>query len=91
MLPCAQMPLADAANGESSAEQALIGQSQRESAFPAGPSNLSLPQFSHYVFAPFQVPGANADHGDRLGNMPNSELEAQKKLLQHQIEVPSVH
>ncbi len=90
MLPQAQRPLAYAANGESSREQAFIGQSQQESAFHAGPSNLSLPQFSHCIFVPFQVPGANANYGDRLGSVPNSELEAQKKLLEHQIEVPSV-
>ncbi|OAY44580.1 ERAD-associated E3 ubiquitin-protein ligase HRD1B [Manihot esculenta] len=79
-LPQAQRPLADAANGESNR-----GQSQRESAFH-GPSNLSMPQFPH-VFVPFQVPGANANSGDMLGSIPSSELEAQKKLIQHQIEV----
>ncbi|KAJ9185569.1 hypothetical protein P3X46_005187 [Hevea brasiliensis] len=87
LLPQAQRPLAYAANGESSQDQAFIGQSQQESAFHAGPSNLSLPQFSHCIFVPFQVPGANANYGDRLGSVPNSELEAQKKLLEHQIEV----
>ncbi|KAF2288044.1 hypothetical protein GH714_004062 [Hevea brasiliensis] len=45
LLPQAQRPLADAANGESSREQAFIGQSQWKSEFHAGPSNLSLPQF----------------------------------------------
>ncbi|KAJ9179762.1 hypothetical protein P3X46_008093 [Hevea brasiliensis] len=87
LLPQAQRPLADAANGEPSREQAFIGQSQWKSEFHAGPSNLSLPQFPHYVFVPVLVPGANANYGDMLGSIPNSELEAQKKFLQQQIEV----
>lgn len=49
-----------------------------------------MPQFPH-VFVPFQVPGANANSGDMLGGIPSSELEAQKKLIQHQIEVSPIY
>lgn len=87
LLPQAQRPLADAPNRESSGEQAFMEQSQPQSSIHAGPSNLPLPQFPHYVFVPFQVPGANATYGERLGSIPNSGLEVQKKLLQHQIEL----
>ncbi|KDP21781.1 hypothetical protein JCGZ_00568 [Jatropha curcas] len=87
LLPQAQRPLADGTNRESSGEQAFMGQSHPHSAIHAGPSNLPQPQFSNYVFVPFRVPGANATHGERLDTIPNSELEAQKKLLQRQIEV----
>ncbi|EEF42344.1 protein binding protein, putative [Ricinus communis] len=83
LLPQAQRPLADPTGGE----QAFVGQSQPQPAFHAGPSNLTLPQFPQCVFVPFQVPNDSGAQGERLGNMPNCELEAQKKFLQYQIEV----
>ncbi|XP_020421447.1 uncharacterized protein LOC109949734 [Prunus persica] len=76
--------MTDSANTESS------GVSHPQLATPGGPSNLSSPQFPHYMFVPFEVPGANVAYGERLGGDPNitaSQLEAQKKFLQHQIEI----
>ncbi|XP_050224073.1 ERAD-associated E3 ubiquitin-protein ligase HRD1B-like [Mercurialis annua] len=83
LLPQPQKPLADSTSGE----PAVIGQSHSQPAFHAEPSNSSLPQFPSYVFVPLQVPGGSGIQGEGLGSTPNSELEAQKELLQQQIEV----
>ncbi|KAL6291809.1 hypothetical protein ACE6H2_009319 [Prunus campanulata] len=83
-LPRVQRQMADSANTGSS------GVSHPQLVTPGGPSNLSSPQFPHYMFVPFEVPGANVAYEERLGGDPNitaSQLEAQKKFLQHQIEI----
>ncbi|WCJ27802.1 ERAD-associated E3 ubiquitin-protein ligase HRD1A [Euphorbia peplus] len=85
LLPQAQRPLADTGSNESGGQ--WTRQSPLQPNLDAGSSNLSLPQSPQYVFVPFQVPGAFATHGEGLGSIPNSDLEAQKKLLQNQIEV----
>ncbi|CAB4302178.1 unnamed protein product [Prunus armeniaca] len=79
-LPQVQRQMADSANTESS------GVSHPQLATPGG--NLSSPQFPHYMFVPFEVP--DVAYEERLGGDPNitaSQLEAQKKFLQHQIEI----
>ncbi|KAK4572307.1 hypothetical protein RGQ29_030657 [Quercus rubra] len=84
-----QKTSADSTNTESSGT-AFIGQPQQQFAIPAGPSNLPFPQSPHCIFVPFQTPGANVTYGDRFGsnlNIPDSQLEAQKKFLSNQIEV----
>ncbi|XP_020412123.1 ERAD-associated E3 ubiquitin-protein ligase HRD1B isoform X1 [Prunus persica] len=81
-LPQVQRQMADSANTESS------GVLHPQLATPGGPSNLSSPQFPHYMFVPFEVP--DVAYEERLGGDPNitaSQLEAQKKFLQHQIEI----
>lgn len=72
----------------SSVEQTSVG--SREYVVPGGSSNLSFPLFPHSVFVPFQLDGASVNSGNRLGvdiNIPDSQLEMQRKFLQHQIEV----
>ncbi|XP_023888285.1 ERAD-associated E3 ubiquitin-protein ligase HRD1B [Quercus suber] len=89
VLPQVQKTSADSANTESSGP-AFIGQPQQQFAIPGGPSNLPFPQSPHCIFVPFQTPGANVTYGDRFGsnlNIPDSQLEAQKKFLSNQIEV----
>lgn len=89
VLPQVQKTSADSANTESSGP-AFIGQPQQQFAIPGGPSNSPFPQSPHCIFVPFQTPGANVTYGDRFGsnlNIPDSQLEAQKKLLSNQIEV----
>ncbi|XP_068315813.1 uncharacterized protein [Pyrus communis] len=84
-LPQVQRHMVDSSNTESSGE-ACSGQSQPQLAAPGGPAKLSFSQFPPYVF----VPGANVAYGERSGSDPNltaSQLEAQKKFLQHQIEL----
>ncbi|CAB4271739.1 unnamed protein product [Prunus armeniaca] len=79
-LPQVQRQMADSANTESS------GVSHPQLATPGG--NLSSPQYPHYMFVPFEVP--DVAYEERLGGDPNitaSQLEAQKKFLQHQIEI----
>ncbi|XP_021279048.1 ERAD-associated E3 ubiquitin-protein ligase HRD1B-like [Herrania umbratica] len=88
VLPQAYGPSADSTKVESSGERTFIGQQQF--AIPGGHANLSFPQFPHCVFVPFQLPGANGNSGEGLGsyqNIPDSQLEAQKKIIQQKIEV----
>ncbi|GAV77851.1 zf-RING_2 domain-containing protein [Cephalotus follicularis] len=88
VLPHANRPLADSTL-ESGGEQASIRQPQ-QSAFTGGPANISFPQFPHPVFVPFHSCDVNVNYGERSGsnhNIPPSQLEAQKKFLQQQIEV----
>ena len=85
--PKASGPLADSTKVESSGESTSIGQ---QFTFPGGQSNLSFPQFPHCVFVPFQLPGANGNSGEGSSgnqNIPDSQLEAQKKIIQQRIEV----
>ncbi|XWS71354.1 hypothetical protein CRYUN_Cryun03dG0131500 [Craigia yunnanensis] len=88
ILPKAYGPLADSTKVDSSGERTSIGQEQF--AIPGGHANLSFPQFPHCVFVPFQLPGANGNSGEGSGsnqNIPDSQLEAQKEIIQQRIEV----
>lgn len=87
LLPQVQRPLADSTNMEPSGDQGVGGQPRLQFSIQGGPSNLTLPQLPHCVFVPFQAPGACVYQGERACSTPNSELEAQKNFLQHQIEV----
>ncbi|KAM7463570.1 hypothetical protein LguiA_031691 [Lonicera macranthoides] len=72
-------------NGEGTSS----GQSQEhhQFSFPGVTTNLPFAQFSHSAF----VPGSNTNYGELLSSnlsmIPDSQLETQKKILQHQIEV----
>ncbi|CAL1374369.1 unnamed protein product [Linum trigynum] len=73
-------------------EVGVDGQSHAQFQFHAGPSNMpSLPQGSPVMFVPFQAAGgSNVNVRDRLsdlGGLSSSEMEAQRKFLQSQIEV----
>ncbi|XP_022729986.1 ERAD-associated E3 ubiquitin-protein ligase HRD1B-like isoform X2 [Durio zibethinus] len=88
LLPKAYGSLADSTKVESSGESTSIGQQQF--AIPGGHANLSFPQFPHCVFGTFQLPGASGSLGEGFGsnqNIPDSQLEAQEKIIQQQIEV----
>lgn len=78
--------MADTTNMEPSGDQGVVGQPRLQFSIQGGPSNLTLPQLPHCVFVPFQA-GACVYRGERACSTPDSELEAQKKFLQHQIEV----
>ncbi|KAH1090737.1 hypothetical protein J1N35_017994 [Gossypium stocksii] len=89
VLPGSYAPLADTMKVEHSAESPSIGHQQF--AIPGGQSNLPFPQFPNCVFVPFQLPGANGDSGGGGSgsnqNISDSQLEAQKKIIEQQIEV----
>ncbi|KAB1205531.1 E3 ubiquitin-protein ligase synoviolin [Morella rubra] len=88
VVPQAQGTLADPANREPNGEPSSVGQSQQQFAISGGPANLSVPQFPHCVFVPFQAPAINATYGERFGsnpNIPDTQLDTQKKFLRHQI------
>lgn len=66
------------------------GQSQEQFVPPSGPVNMSLPRLPGYAFVPFQTAGADMTQGERFGSDPklsDSQLKAQRELLEHQIEV----
>ncbi|KAG5224402.1 ERAD-associated E3 ubiquitin-protein ligase HRD1B [Salix suchowensis] len=87
LVPQAQRPLADTTtNMEPSGNQGVAGQPQLQFSVQGGPSNLTLPQPPHSVSVLFEAPGAGVYQGERASSTPNSELEAQKRLLQNQIE-----
>ncbi|XP_022756069.1 ERAD-associated E3 ubiquitin-protein ligase HRD1B-like [Durio zibethinus] len=88
VLPKAYRPLADSTKVESSGEKTSIGQQQF--AIPGGRANLSFPQFPHCVFVPFQLSGASGNSVSNQ-NIPDSQLEAQSKVIQQQIEVLQRH
>lgn len=86
-LPKAYVPLAESSKVESSGESTSVGQ---QFPIPGGHANSSFPQFANCVFVPFQVPGANGNSGEGSSNnqnIPDSQVEAQKKNIQQQIEV----
>ena len=81
--------MADTTNMEPSGNQGVSGQPQQQFSIQGGPSNLNLPQPPHCVSVLFETPGARVYQGELASSTPNSELEAQKRLLQNQIEVSS--
>ncbi|PPD91332.1 hypothetical protein GOBAR_DD11732 [Gossypium barbadense] len=89
VLPGSYAPLADTMKVEHSGESPSIGHQQF--AIPGGQSNLPFPQFPNCVFVPFQLPGANGNSGGGGSgsnqNISDSQLEAQKKIIEQQIEV----
>ncbi|KAF9661292.1 hypothetical protein SADUNF_Sadunf19G0052900 [Salix dunnii] len=87
LVPQAQRPLADTTNMEPSGNQGVSGQPQLQFSIQGGPSNLTLPQPPHSFSVLFEAPGAHVYQGESTSSTPNSELEAQKRLLQNQIEV----
>lgn len=50
-------------------------------------SETTLNQFPHYAMAPNQFPHFNSGFGD--GSSSESQLDLQRKLIEHQIEVLS--
>lgn len=91
VLPGSYVPLADTMKVEHSGESTSIGQQQF--AIPGGQANLPFPQFPNCVFVPFQLPAANGNSGGGSGsnqNSSDSQLEAQKKIIEQQIEVSFV-
>ncbi|XVF47080.1 hypothetical protein PTKIN_Ptkin03bG0080000 [Pterospermum kingtungense] len=84
VLPQPYGPSGDSSSGE----RTFIGQQQF--AVAGAHANLSFLQFPHCVFVPFQLPGVNGNSGEGSGsnqNILDSQLEAQKKIIQQQIEV----
>ncbi|KAH9783990.1 ERAD-associated E3 ubiquitin-protein ligase HRD1A [Citrus sinensis] len=89
VLPHANRPLGDYTSVELGQEQASAGQPQ-QFVNPGGSATFSFPQFPQSVFVPFQTPDANLIGGERLPstqNTPVSQLEAQRKFIENQIEV----
>lgn len=86
LLPQAHKPLTDAIN---TASGSASGLPQQQFINPEGDVNMPVPQFFPTVFVPYQVPETNVASGGRLGceqTSSGTQLEAQKKFLQCQIE-----
>ncbi|KAL1355613.1 hypothetical protein AAHE18_05G125900 [Arachis hypogaea] len=89
LLPLVQMSLGESINTGLNEEQASSEQAQKPLVFPGGPI-VSFPQMGHFHLFPSQTHPVPANHGMEFGvypNMPSSHLEAQRKLLQYQIEI----
>ncbi|MCI11880.1 E3 ubiquitin-protein ligase synoviolin-like, partial [Trifolium medium] len=70
-------------------EQASSQQAQKQFHIPGGPANVPLPPMGHFHFLPSQPHVTLFNYGEGFGNDPNIQslqLEANKKLLQQQIE-----
>lgn len=91
LLPQADKSLADSSGADSGGERASSGQTQQHQfATIGGPSNFSFSQLPQSPFIPFQTPGLNVNHAQNLvsnPNIPDSQLEGQRKFIQQQIEV----
>ncbi|KAJ4721007.1 E3 ubiquitin ligase [Melia azedarach] len=88
VLPQPYGPSGDSTSMESGGEQASAGQ-QQQFVNPGGPATSSFLQFPPSVFVPLDMPGI-LTHGERLQSAqttPTSQLEARKKIIEHQIEV----
>ncbi|GMJ00849.1 homolog of yeast Hrd1 [Hibiscus trionum] len=87
VLPKAHGSLTDSAKVESNGASTSTGE---QFGIPGGQANMSSPQSPHYAFVPFQLPFANGYSGEASSgntNVTDSHLEAQKKIIQQQIEV----
>ncbi|GAU18926.1 hypothetical protein TSUD_229160 [Trifolium subterraneum] len=75
-------------------EQASSQQAQQQFHIPGGPANVSFPPMGHFHFIPSQPHMTLLNYGEGFGNDPNIQslqLEANKKLLQQQIEILQNH
>lgn len=90
VVPQVQRPLSDSNNIELDGEQAAPNGQPQYFPFTSGPANLSFTQFPQNLFVPFQPREGTVNITDGLGssqNVPGSQLEAQERFLQQQIEV----
>lgn len=89
--PPVQISTAESTNADLNGGQASSEQAQRQFFIPGGPANVSFPPMGQFHFLPSQTPVAPVNCGEGLGNDPNIpsfQVEAQRKFLQYQIEVP---
>ncbi|XP_023531768.1 ERAD-associated E3 ubiquitin-protein ligase HRD1B-like [Cucurbita pepo subsp. pepo] len=89
VVPQVQRPLLDSNNVEPIGEQASNEQAQYFP-FTSGPANLSFTQIPQNLFVPFQPREGTVNNTDGLGSSQNtsgSQLEAQERFLQQQIEI----
>ncbi|PPR80893.1 hypothetical protein GOBAR_AA39817 [Gossypium barbadense] len=87
VLPKAYGQPDDSTKGESSGETTSTGE---QFVIPGGQFNLSFPRFPHCAFVPSQLPRVTGNMGEASSSnlhIPDSQLEAQKKIIQQQIEV----
>ncbi|KAF7836519.1 ERAD-associated E3 ubiquitin-protein ligase HRD1B-like isoform X1 [Senna tora] len=88
--PPVQRPASESTSTEFNGEHASSEQTQRQFLIPGGPMNVPFPPMGQFLFPASLAHAANMNNGEGSGydpNMPSSQLEAQKKLLQYQIEI----
>lgn len=79
--------MGESINAGLNGEQASSEQALKQFVMPGGPT---FPQTGHFHFLPSQTHAAPMTYGVEFGNdpnMPSFQLEAQRKLIQYQIEV----
>ncbi|KAK7312155.1 hypothetical protein VNO77_35812 [Canavalia gladiata] len=94
LYPPVQRSLAESSSTELNGEQASTEQAQRQFVIPDGAMNVSFPPMGNFYLLPSQTHAAHLNYGEGFGNdqnVPNSQLEAQRKLqteiLQNQLQI----
>ncbi|KAJ1406671.1 Zinc finger, RING-type [Sesbania bispinosa] len=83
LYPPSQRSVAESSSAELNGEQASSEQAQKQYVIPGGPMNVSSPPMRSFYFVPSQTHAAHMNSGEGFANdpnMPNSQLEAQRKL-----------
>ncbi|CAJ1926580.1 unnamed protein product [Sphenostylis stenocarpa] len=83
-------PVAESTNTDNSGEQTSCEPTQRQFLTAGGPTYVSFPPMQHFHFLPSQPHAAPVNYGKGFENDPNipsSQLEVHRKLLQLQIEI----
>ncbi|CAL0329375.1 unnamed protein product [Lupinus luteus] len=86
-----QYPLVQRSVAESSSTEACRSEhAQKQFVIPGRPMNVSYPPTGNFNFPPSQTHTAPVNYGEGFGNdrnIPNSLVEAQRKVLELQIEI----
>ncbi|XP_061357342.1 ERAD-associated E3 ubiquitin-protein ligase HRD1B-like isoform X2 [Gastrolobium bilobum] len=92
--PPVERSLAGSSSTELNGDQTSNEQAQKQFVIPGGPMNVSFPPMGNFYFLPSQTNAPHMNYGEGSGNdpnMPNSQLETQRKLqiefLQNQLQL----
>ncbi|KAE9606494.1 putative transcription factor C2H2 family [Lupinus albus] len=87
LYPGVQASLAEPTNTKLKGEGASSEQVQKQFVIPGRSSNVSFSPMGHFQFLPSQSPVNYGEGFENDPNMPSPLLEAQRKLIQYQIEI----
>lgn len=88
--PPVQIYMAESSDKDRNGEQTSSEEAQRQFLIAGRPPNLSFPPMQNFHFLPSQAHASPVNYGEGFENDPNipsSQLEAYRKLLQCQIQV----
>ncbi|KAL2669439.1 hypothetical protein AAZX31_01G214200 [Glycine max] len=87
--PPVQIYMAESSDKDRNGEQTSSEEAQRQFLIAGRPPNLSFPPMQNFHFLPSQAHASPVNYGEGFENdpnIPNSQLEAYRKLLQCQIQ-----